>query len=61
VSLGQPSDPTSDFKDNDSGFSIPFQLQGTVAVTNSLGYTENYYVYRSVNILGGALNIRIQP
>lgn len=61
VSLWQPSDETSDFKDNDTWLSIPFQLQGTISITNTLWYTENYYVYRSVNILWWALNIQVQP
>lgn len=60
--LWQPSDPTVDFIDNDTNFPVPFQLQtGTISITNSYGFTEDYYVYRSVNVLGGAMNIRIQP
>lgn len=32
---------------------------GLVAVTNALGVTTNYRVYRSKNILGGSINIQI--
>lgn len=32
-----------------NGFSGGFQSPETVSVTNSLGYTENYYVFRSTN------------
>ncbi len=60
--LWQPSDPTIDFIDNDTGFAIPFQLQAwVVSITNTYGFTENYYIYRSVNVLWWALNIRVQP
>lgn len=59
--LWQPSDPTLDFIDNDTGFPIPFQLQWTVNVTNAYWYAEDYYVYRSVNVLWWALNIKVQP
>ncbi len=60
--LWQPSDPTLDFTDNGTGFPIPFQLQSwAVAITNWFWFTEDYYVYRSVNKLWGAMVIKVQP
>lgn len=32
---------------------------GLVAITNTLGVTHNYRVYRSKNILGGSINIQV--
>lgn len=62
IRLWQPSDPTLDFIDNDTWFPIPFQLQAWVtSITNTHWFTEDYYVYRSVNVLWWILNIRIQP
>jgi len=57
--LGQVSDPTSDFKDASTMFPIPFNAPVTVSVTNAYGLTQNYYVYRSVNVLGWAFNILV--
>jgi len=58
--LGLIPDPTSDIIDMGTGFPVPFQLQvGTISVTNSFGVTLDYNVYRSINILGWAQNLRI--
>lgn len=59
VSLWQVVDPTLNFIDDNTWFPIPFVLENTISITNSHWYTEMYHIYRSVNVLGGALNIRI--
>lgn len=41
------------------GFSGGFESPSTVSVTNSAGYTENYYVYRSTNHSLGSTTITI--
>lgn len=47
----------SSFKDAATGLDVPFESPSTVSVTNSKGVTTNYYVYRSTNVLGAAINI----
>jgi hypothetical protein len=50
---------TPTFYDNDTGFEAAFESPETVSVTNVNGYTENYSVFRSENILGpGNLTLR---
>jgi hypothetical protein len=65
---------TTGFKDTATGFPVAMAdntdniffsnvqngwYYGLVAVTNALGVTENYRVYRSKNILGGSINIQV--
>jgi len=45
------------FKDQSTNLDVPFEIPYLVSVTNSFGVTRNYRVYRSTNILGGAINI----
>lgn len=45
------------FKDSETGLDVPFEAASTVSVTNAQGVTTDYYVYRSTNILGAAINI----
>jgi len=45
------------FKDQSTGLDVPFEAPATVSVTNAQSVTTNYYVYRSTNILGAAINI----
>jgi len=45
------------WKDQLTGFNIPFVNIGTVSVTNPFGANINYNVQRSSNILGGAVDI----
>lgn len=47
------------FVDTGTGFTAAFILAGTISVTNSLNYQENYYVYRSNYPSLGNLNIKI--
>lgn len=47
----------SSFKDESTGLDVPFQAPSTVSVTNAQGVATNYYVYRSTEMLGGAINI----
>jgi hypothetical protein len=45
------------FKDQATGLDVPFEAASTVSVTNAQGVATDYYVYRSTNILGAAINI----
>lgn len=47
----------SSMKDASTGFNIPYEAPYLVDVTNSFGVTKAYKVYRTTNILGGAVNI----
>ena len=49
----------SNFKDTSTNLDIPFESPDTVSVTNANGQTTNYYVYRSTNQLGGAVDIQV--
>lgn len=47
------------FYDNDTGFEFAMEAPETVSITNSSGYTEDYKVFRSENILGpGTITLR---
>ena len=46
------------FYDNGTGFEAAFEDAETVSVTNSQGWTEDFYVYRSENANLGAITIR---
>ena len=49
------------FKDEDEGFQYGFVLVGdSYSFKNALGYTENYYVYRSAQKISGTSNITIK-
>ena len=48
---------TSEFRVN--GFTGGFENPVTVAIDNHSGYTEDYYVYRSVNKISGTLDVEI--
>ena len=41
------------------GFEGGFEAPETVSVTNSSGYTENYYVYRSTNKITGSTTVDV--
>ena len=45
------------FKDSETGLDVPFEAAATVSVTNAQGVATDYYVYRSTNILGAAIDI----
>ncbi len=47
------------FKDPSTGFDIDMQPAVTVSVTNAFGQVTDYYVHRTTNILGGAINIAV--
>ena len=47
------------FKDAATGFNVPMQAPYVVAVTNAFGQIENYDVYRTTNIIGGAITIQV--
>ena len=44
------------FKDQSTGLDVPFQ-QRIISITNVNGVATNYYIHRSTNILGAAINI----
>jgi len=46
------------FYDNGTGLEAAFETPETVSITNSQGWTENFYVYRSENANLGAITIR---
>jgi len=46
------------FYDNGTGFEASFQDAETVSITNSCGWTEDFYVYRSVQPNLGSIDIR---
>ena len=48
---------TSEFRVN--GFTGGFENPVTVAIDNHSGYTEDYYVYRSVNKISGTIDVEI--
>lgn len=41
------------------GFEGGFESPETVSVTNNSGYTENYYVYRSTNMITGSTTVDV--
>ena len=47
------------FKDTATNLDVAMIPAATVAVTNSFGIIQNYYVHRTLNILGGAINIAV--
>lgn len=47
------------FTDASTLLSVPFEAAYAVSVTNAYSQTTNYYVQRSTNMLGGAMNIII--
>ena len=46
------------FYDNGTGLEASFEDAETVSVTNSQGWTEDFYVYRSENKNLGSITIR---
>jgi len=49
------------FTDTGTGFPVAMVAPITVSVTNPYGVTENYYAHRTLNILGGSINIAVAP
>ena len=48
------------WKDVSTGFDVAMNsTPQTVSITNTFGITQNYYVYRTYNILGGTINVQI--
>lgn len=50
---------TCGFIDESTGLGYAFEAPETVSFTNSLGHTENYYVYRSTYAIEGKANIKV--
>ena len=44
-----------------NGFTGGFQPPETVSITNSAGFTENYYAYRSTNLNLGSTTVTVAP
>ena len=49
----------STFKDTSNNLAVPMQTPYTISITNSFGVSQNYYVYRTTNILGGSITIAV--
>ncbi len=47
------------FKDTATNLDVAMLAATTVSVTNSFGVAQNYYVHRTLNQLGGAINIAV--
>ncbi len=47
------------FTDTGTGLNVPFEVPYTVNVTNTFAQTTSYNVYRSTNMLGGAMDIAV--
>lgn len=47
------------FKDPATGFGVSMQPASVVSVTNAYGITQDYYLHRTTNQLGGAINIAV--
>ena len=50
----------SDFYDVDTGLQVAMNTVEVVTVTNDYGVVEDYYCYRTFNILGGDINIGVR-
>ena len=49
----------TEFKDLDTNYGVAMNTVEIVSVTNDYGITEDYYCYRTFNILGGAISIGV--
>lgn len=49
----------TNFIDSDTQFEVPMREENTINITNQFGVEQTYRVYRSVNRLGGAINMNI--
>jgi hypothetical protein len=47
------------FQDADTGFPVAMEVPITVSLTNMYGVTQNYYVHRTYNVLGGSIRISV--
>ncbi len=47
----------SSMKDQATGFNVPYEPMYLVDVTNAFGIAKSYRVYRTTNIIGGAITI----
>lgn len=47
------------FKDTSNNIDVAMQAASTISITNAFGQTTNYYVHRTTNQLGGAINIAV--
>jgi len=53
------ADPATKFIDTVTNLNVPMEDPITVTVTNVHGHTADYYAYRSINKINGALNVRV--
>ena len=49
----------TNFVDSDTQFEVPMREENTLNITNQFGVEQTYRVYRSINRLGGAINMNI--
>ena len=47
------------FKDTATNLDVAMIAAVTISVTNVNGVAQNYYVHRTLNVLGGAINIAV--
>lgn len=53
--LGKPGT----FKDVSNNLPVPMQDMGTISITNAHGIAQDYYVFRTSNVLGGSITIAV--
>lgn len=53
--LGKPST----FKDTSNNLPVPMEDMGTLSITNNHGIAQEYYLFRTSNVLGGAITIAV--
>ena len=47
------------FKDTSTLLNVAMEAPITIAITNSFGITQNYYLHRTTNVLGGSISIAV--
>lgn len=59
--LGVPKNlgkPTT-FKDVSNNLPVPMEYMGTLSITNTHGIAQDYYLFRTSNVLGGSITIAV--
>ena len=53
------ADPANQFVDTSTNLTVPMAEPIVVSITNAYGHTADYYAYRTINRINGALNVRV--
>lgn len=53
------ADPDTKFIDAVTNLNVPMNDPSVISITNAFGHTADYYAYRSVNKINGALSVRV--